>query len=133
MRMDRLKDATVSDVMENPGYYGMPNPQNIAEIRAFMNRMRPRKDQEFASVDQGSRLLSAYVRTQKYFIESNGVRYACGKSLDKVAVTAERMGLRFEELEAVPQIIPDAGLKCDLEITFRVKRKKTNLVLPEGY
>lgn len=121
MRMDRLRNASVQDVMRNPRYYGMP--ETMAEIKAFVERLKPKSDAQFASVDRGSNLLSGYVRSQRYFIEGPEGRVACGKSLEKVQETAKNMGLNWQELEPCPEVIPDAGLKCDIEVTFRPKSK----------
>lgn len=129
MRMDRLASATLNDVLENPRYYGMPT--NFAEMKAFMDRVRPKKDATFASVDRGSNLLGAYVKTQKYFIEGpDGIRYDCGKSLERVQSVAKNMGLNWDELECYPEVIPDAGLKCDINVTFKIKKPKSSLILP---
>lgn len=125
--MDRIATASFDDIMSNPGYFGMPS--TMEEIRSFVEALKPKRDTTFALIDQGSILLKDHVRKQKYYIEGPEGRYYCGKSLEEVQRVAGNMGIRWEELEPFPEVIPDVAGKCDLEITMKLKTK-TKLILP---
>lgn len=123
LNIEKLSTATATDVMANPHAYGMPTLEEYKRIRALVMR----SERKFESVDQGSSLLSAYVSKQRYAVEGpDGIKYQC-KSLEEVERTAKNMGYDYTKLGIYPEVIPDAGLKCVLEITFKPGSQKFSL------
>ena len=79
---------------------------------------RQNKENVFAQIDQGQTLLKN-LRDQVYFFKTRaGIKYDCGKSLNRVAEIAKEEGLLFSDLKPYPEVREDVSAKVKCEITF---------------
>lgn len=116
--------ASVEDtqkIFENPNYYGLPT---FEEFSKNHEKYMGRDDDAFGQVDQGSKQLNKHVQRHVYEIEG----YRC-KSLEEVERVAASQGIRVNELDYKPQLMPLGGGKCDILVKFvsKAEREKRDL------
>jgi hypothetical protein len=109
----RTKTFELDDIQAHPKDYGLPT---FAEFRRSPEKYRKRDDHDLALVDKGSQILGKYV--QKHWYVFRGYRT---QSPEKFEEIVKNEGFSLADLVPVPQVKPDIGLKCDMEILFVTK------------
>lgn len=110
--MSRTKTFELEDIQAHPRDYGLPT---LAEFARNPAKYRKREDHDLALVDQGSKMLK---NVQKHWYVFRGYRT---QKPEKFQDIVRNEGFKLSDLVPVPQVIPDAGLKCDIEIRFVTK------------
>ena len=86
------------------------------EFCANPNKYRRNKEETFAAVDNGSKLIRHLITSTTYEI----MGYKCA-TLEEVERTAQSLGFPIDHLDAKPQAIPELGGKCRMHIVFEPK------------
>lgn len=128
LNLERIQNATASDIIENGHYYGMPDATNPAEVKAFMDRMRPREDDKFAMVEGGPTIArDGLKRILNVFITPEGRRIDCGTSAAMVIRVASDYGYGIGDIEPKMHLVPDLAHKWDSVAEWH---PKSSLILP---
>lgn len=121
--LEKLREATTDQVMDNPEYYGMPS---FDSFKRNYEKFMGRDDDLLSQADKGSVFLKDVVQRHKFEIEG----YRCD-SLEEVERVALQQGIPIKELDFRPILIPTGGGKADVLIKFvsKQERERRNAIL----
>ena len=119
----RALKMTMEDIIENPEAYGAPT------LEQFMQRQNEPQEQRYVTVDQGATAFKMLVEKHRYFFRSSVGTYRCA-SLEEVQRIAASEGVRHQDLDFNPQVVPLGNGKCDIHVTYFRKPHPMGLILP---
>jgi len=114
-RFEALNSAAIEEVVQDPSKFGAPT---FEQFRANYVKYMGKEDDLFAKVERGSELLKT--RIKKYKFEVFG--YKC-KTLEDAEKVIRDYGFKINEMEMLPELIPQNSYDCDMLVKFVPKKK----------
>lgn len=123
-RVERESNMDFDKVMADPKKYGMPT---FAEFAKNPAQWKLAKDHLFSAISNGSKTMSQFIEDQEY--EFMGYK---SKSLEEMERIVKNEGYELHDLEMKPRFVDVGNVKGKLLVELKVKKRKSNLVGPDG-
>lgn len=120
MDSSKFMEASIEDLIRNPGKYGAPTFQ---EFCANPDKYRKNKEAMISSADAGSRNISG-IKKHLYYVDG----YKCSTP-EEAQQAMKNMGLSEDDLKLSVELEDMGNHEIRAHVHFK---RKSNLILPEG-